>query len=194
MTMPDAAPRPPAPHPPGPRPPAPWRRATQGDVPDMIAIAAIVHTGFPEGACVLAERITLHPEGCFVLDAPAGVRPAATGPTDTGVTDKRVRGYLLSHPWRAGDAPKLNRRLGALPPAPDAYYIHDLALHPAAQGSGAAGAIVAHLLAVTAGWRLHALVAVNRSAPFWARHGFAVTPGLDLSSYGPDAHYMTRRA
>lgn len=145
------------------------------DLPGVDAVAAIVHPGFPEDAEVLAERLALHPAGCFALDGPAG-----------------LAGYLLSHPWRDGAAPKLNRRLGAIPADAATYYIHDLALQPAAQGTGAAGAIIRHLLSETAAFPRHALVAVNGSAPFWSRFGFRPAEGPDLASYGGEAVYMVR--
>lgn len=154
-----------------------WRPLRPADVPGMIDIAAIVHPGLPESAEVLAERIALFPEGCFGLDGSEG-----------------LAGYLLSHPWRRDDIPALNRRLGSLPERPDCYYIHDLALHPAVQRTGAAGAILGRVLA---GHAVTALVAVNGTAPFWSRHGFvrAERPGLaaKLDGYGPGACYMLRQ-
>jgi GNAT superfamily N-acetyltransferase len=148
---------------------------TPGDVPDMLALAAIVHPGFPEDAEVLAERLALYPAGCFALDGERG-----------------LAGYLLSHPWHEGAVPALNRRLGAVP-ADGIYYLHDLALHPATQGSGAAGRMVRRLFSVAAGFPAIALVAVNNSAPFWGHHGFveAAAPAK-LASYGDDARYMVR--
>ncbi len=145
------------------------------DLPGVDAVAAIVHPGFPEDGEVLAERLALHPAGCFALDGEAG-----------------IAGYLISHPWHDNAAPKLNSRLGAIPADAETYYIHDLALHPAAQGTGAAGAIIRRLMAETAAFPRHALVAVNGSAPFWSRFGFSPAEGPDLASYGGAAIYMVR--
>jgi hypothetical protein len=146
------------------------------DVPAMVALAALVHPGLPEDAEVFAERLALHPDGCFALDGPNG-----------------LAGYLLSHPWRLGAPPKLNRRLGALPAAADTYYLHDLALHPAVQRTGAARPILRAILARDE-FPTQSLVAVNGSAPFWHGHGFSAAPGPDLAEYGPDAVHMVRQA
>jgi GNAT superfamily N-acetyltransferase len=156
--------------------PPPWRRLRRSDLAGVLAVAAIVHPGYPESEAVLGERLDLYPAGCFGLDGAEG-----------------LCGYLLSHPWHAGRPPKLDTCLGGLPADADTYYVHDLALHPAAQGSGAATAILGHLFAVTATCPSLSLVAVNGSAAFWRRHGFAPAPGPDLASYGDDAVHMLRR-
>lgn len=152
------------------------------DLPGVMNVAAQVHPGFPEDEAVFAERLALFPAGCLSLaDADSG-----------------LAGYVVSHPWPLLQAPALNSRLSAIPPGADAYYIHDLALLPRAQGSGAASRVAALLEeeARKAGLRRMALIAVNRSAGFWQRHGFRLThdASLDrkLASYDDDARYMTR--
>jgi GNAT superfamily N-acetyltransferase len=147
------------------------------DLAAVEAIAAAVHPAFPEAAAVPAERLALCPEGCLVLAGLEG-----------------VVGYLVSHPWLAGLAPKLDSLLGALPAAPGCWYLHDLALLPAARGRGAAAAAVAQVMALACGAGLGgvALVAVGNSAGFWRRMGFEAAPGPALASYGPGAAYMVR--
>ena len=158
-----------------------WRAMTPMDLPAVLAIADAVHPDFPEDAAIFAERLALHPAGCRVLDR-----------------DGAILAYVLSHPWAAESCPPLNRLLGALPDPAGSYYIHDLALLPAARGSGAAPAIVAALAEHAAGLGLASmgLVAVNGSASFWRRQGFAEAevPALSskLASYGPDARFMLR--
>ena len=152
------------------------------DIGDVIAIAAIVHPGYPEDDDVLEERLALYPDGCFILEM-----------------DGAAVGYLLSHPWVYGDPPKLNARLNALPDAPTTYYLHDIALLPEAQGQSAATTIAARLTeyAREKGFANISLCAVNRSAPFWQRQGFSLAdvPGLDakLASYGEDVRFMEKR-
>lgn len=158
-----------------------WRPMRPGDVADVVAIAAVVHPGYPEDEAVLAERLALHPPGCFVLEGADG-----------------ARGYLLSHPWRAGTLPPLNTLLGALPAPATGYHLHDIALLPAAQGAGAAGTIVREVIAHARGTGVEemCLVAVNGSEGFWARHGFAAEDRAELAgalaSYGAGARYMVR--
>ena len=158
-----------------------WLPMAVADLAAVSRIAAAVHPGFPEDDAVLDERRTLWPDGCMVLMRPDG--PA---------------GYVLSHPWTFGSCPPLNALLGRLPAGADSFYIHDLALLPAARGTGAAGAAVDLLAAAArrAGLARMSLVAVNDSGGFWRRQGFEALdlPGLDakLASYGGDARLMAR--
>lgn len=159
-----------------------WRALSPSDLPALQSIADRVHPAFPEDRAVFAERLRLYPFGMRLLEA-AG----------------EALGYLVSHPWRAGAIPALNAQLHELPAAPDSYYLHDLALLPAARGKGAAGFIVERMVrdARSAGFPAMSLVAVNGSRPFWQRHGFDVAadgaPAGALDGYGPDARMMVRR-
>lgn len=158
---------------------AQWRAMAPADLAAVGQIATVVHPGFPEDDAIFAERLALHPAGCRLL-AVAG-EPA---------------GYVISHPWRTGSLPALNALLGSLPGDADTYYIHDLALLPTARGTGAAGAIVLDLKrhALSLGFTGLSLVAVNNSAAFWRRQGFAETASGavagKLASYGDDARLM----
>ncbi len=155
-----------------------WRDMRAADLPGVVAIAEQVHPGFPEAPAIPAERLALCPAGCLVLEGSAV-----------------VVGYVVSHPWLAGAAPKLDSLLGALPAAPGCWYWHDLALLPAARGRGAAAAAVARVLALAqrAGLGSVALVAVGQSGGFWRRMGFAPAEGPELASYGAGAAYMVRQ-
>jgi ribosomal protein S18 acetylase RimI-like enzyme len=156
-----------------------WRPMRDADIGAAHALSEIVHPGFPEDRAVFAERLALYPEGCFVLAGADG-----------------LFGYALSHPYVRDTAPALNTLLGALPARCDVYYFHDIAILPAARGRGAGEAIVSLLKAHAraAGLATICLVAVNASAPFWARHGFVVreVAGMreQLESYGDGAAYM----
>ncbi|WP_349290972.1 GNAT family N-acetyltransferase [Rhodoplanes serenus] len=164
-----------------------WRPMTATDLDAVLATAAVVHPDLPESAAVFAERLRLWPAGCFVLDA---------GGDMTSVP--AVIGYVVSHPWRSGAAPALDCLLGRLPDDAATHYLHDLALLPAARGSGAGGRIVTTLAAHAraTGFSTLSLVSVGDSAGFWTRQGFAPVddPALadKLASYGA-ARYMVRR-
>ncbi|CCD91606.1 conserved hypothetical protein [Bradyrhizobium sp. ORS 375] len=156
-----------------------WRAMTSSDLAAVDAIAARVHPDYPEDTSVFAERLRLHSEGCRILAAAA------------------VVGYVISHPWHLGPPPALNVLIGSIPEAASTYYIHDLALLPEARGSGAAVGIVTMLVAHARklGLPSVSLVAVNGSAPFWAKQGFAVVgepADHKLMSYGADARLMRR--
>ena len=109
-----------------------------------------------------------------------------------------VVGYAISHPWRFGAPPKLDRCLGALPADADLFYVHDVALLASQRGSGSGAMVVAHLvrLAMAADFPAMGLVAVHGSALFWQRCGFAVVADPDmraaLGGYGAAARFMLR--
>jgi GNAT superfamily N-acetyltransferase len=152
---------------------------TPDDFTTVKALADAIHLDHPEDMDVLVERQELYPRGAHVL-----------------VSDGCMIGYALTHPWALGEPPSLNSRLGALPPRPNTYYLHDLALSPAARGKGyavdAVGMLANH--ARENGFANLSLVAVNGSQNFWERLGFQIKafPGLErkLASYGSDAAFM----
>lgn len=156
-----------------------WRPMTPADVAAVSAIAGRVHAAYPEDDAVFLERQRLYPAGCALL-----------------VLDAVPAGYAITHPWRYAEPPPLNASLGALPERPTTYYIHDIALLPETQGSGAGSAIVAAVIAHArgAGAANVSLVAVNGSVPFWRRFGFEVAsePALaaKLLTYDADARFM----
>jgi hypothetical protein len=157
-----------------------WRAMTVADLLDMQTIADSVHLSYPERPAVFAERLRLHPQGCFVL-----------------MEAKSVVGYAVSHPWD-GAPPALDTFLQVLPLAPTTLYIHDIALLPSARGRNAVADIIDRIADQTRRQRLSslALVAVGGTAPVWhcvgfrARHDAAFA--AKLASYGEDATYMVR--
>src|SRR4051794_10781367 len=95
-----------------------WRPMSAADLAAVEQIAELIHQAYPESDAVVAERLTLFPEGCLVLgEAPIG--------------------YLVSHPGLVGRPPPLNCLLGGLPERPDCLYLHDIALLPQARGRNA---------------------------------------------------------
>ncbi len=159
-----------------------WRAMRRTDLPAVARVAAAVHPRYPESDAVFAERLRLYPAGNRVLSDGTGA----------------VQGYVVSHPWRQGAIPALDSLLGALPADADSYYIHDLALLPAARGRGAAQAGVAALAdhAARAGFVSMAIVAIAGTQGFWERQGFHLVdrPALTakLASYDSSARYMLR--
>ena len=146
---------------------------TRGDLRAVEAVGDLVHPNYPEAPAVLDEKRRLYPEGSFVLER-----------------DRSVQGYVVAHPWRLGQPPKLNTPLQCIPADADTLYVHDLAVLPLLRGTGAGSAIVAHL-ANRAGRMPLSLVAVSHSIPFWTKHGFAIAPAT-LTTYGPEARFMVR--
>lgn len=114
-------------------------------------------------------------------------------------------GYLLTAQLNA-DGPPPPISLGttdrpAVNLQANCLYLHDLAIQPRFQGGGISQALLG---AATEHMQTHpqmramALVAVQSSAPFWAKRGFRPLEDLPaslatkLASYGPDAVYMWR--
>lgn len=148
-----------------------WRPMIPADLPEVLALAGLLHPGYPESAAVFADRLALAPGFCRMLPG---------------------FGYAIAHPWAGTAPPPLDTVLGALPAAPDRLHLHDIALHPAARGRGQAAAVVASLLAgaAAAGLGRAGLLALPGKADYWARLGFRPTawpPGPALASYGPGA-------
>ncbi|MDC9822899.1 GNAT family N-acetyltransferase [Devosia sp. ZB163] len=159
-----------------------WRTMTAYDLPAVQGIADTVHVDFFEAPEVLAERLSLYHNGCYLLEV--GEKPA---------------GYVLSHPWTYGTLPPLNTLLKHLPAEPDTYYLHDLCLLPVARRVGAASRIVEALTkhARAEGYPTMTLVAVAGSIPFWQRQGFETVEiealYAKLLSYEDAASYMVKR-
>ena len=153
------------------------------DMADVERIGDAVHQAFPERTAVPAERLALFPDGCLIAGDATGA----------------VIGYAVTHPWHLDRPVPLDTLLGGLPANSDCLYIHDVALRPAARGTGLGRAVVTILAGVAErhGLRAMALTAVHGSVPFWTTCGFAVveSPALaaKLASYGPDARYMVAR-
>lgn len=159
----------------------PWRPMAPQDLPQVQALADTIHADHLEDPEVLAERQRVYPQGCLML-----------------IENGSAIGYALTHPWRLGEPPPLNRMLGEIPTQATTYYIHDVALLPEARGKGHAAQIVDRLAAHArgAGFGNLSLVAVNKSQAFWEKAGFRViaVSGLEakLASYGPEAVLMMR--
>lgn len=159
-----------------------WRSMRPDDLAATITLAARIHPDYPEDDDIFRERLTLAPEGCFVLANARG-----------------VHGYLISHPWAGHLSPRLNVLLGSLPAQPDSWYLHDLALDETVRGQGRAkeaialtnnAARAAHLPVIT-------LTATGLALTFWLRQGFtpkniSEAEKAVLASYDPEASFLSR--
>jgi len=154
------------------------RALRPADAKALLAIQALAYPpSHHESWAVLGRRLQLWPQGCWVAE-----------------DGDRLLGYVLSHPWRQDRAVPLHGVLEALPETPDAYHLHDLALHPDARGRGAAAQLVERVLqaAAAAGLGTLTLVAVQGSKPFWERMGFTRRDAALAADYGADAVAMRR--
>ncbi|MFN3607447.1 MAG: GNAT family N-acetyltransferase [Hyphomonas sp.] len=111
----------------------------------------------------------------------------------------RMVGYMISFPWKLGDAPVNNQKFPVELPEPDCFYIHDIAVLPDARGTGISRALLddAYTQAHALGFDAVSLVAVGQSGSFWDKAGFVpyalVGPGKlgrIVEIYGPGARLM----
>jgi GNAT superfamily N-acetyltransferase len=134
-----------------------WRQMHIGDAPGVADLANTIHLSYPEDPAVIHDRLSVYPEGCYLLD-------------DGG----DPRGYLVCHPWLLRALPALNSRLGSLPERPDCFYLHDLALDESVRGQGHALTAVEIVLgrARACGLSTILLMAVGNAHAFWEHVGF----------------------
>lgn len=153
-----------------------WRPMRPGDLDAVVAIADAVHGAFTEPRAVYADRLDLYPEGCRLFER-GGV----------------VAGFLVTHPWHRGPVPRIGALLGALPAPADIYYLHDVALLPAARGTGAGAEATAFVRrqARLAGCAEIRLVAVNGADSYWRAQGFDEAAPGEAGPYGPASYLMS---
>ncbi|MCL1141862.1 GNAT family N-acetyltransferase [Shewanella gaetbuli] len=162
------------------------RRVIESDWPSIMSIQAdCYHEITPESLEVMQSKWQVSPDTCWVYEHQG-----------------QVSGYILTHAWKKGDAPKLDSVLthqnnGASINA-TSHYIHDMAVSPQAQGLGIAKKLVQQLINFCQNHdgRGIGLVAIQGADDFWQRFGFDyhtdTSVGLTraLESYGNDACYM----
>ena len=152
------------------------RPLTADDIPAVLDVQRLCYrTELIESAGSYSRKIALFPDGCRAA-----------------VDRARLVGYVFAHPWMLGKEVPLDGSDYSLPATFECMYFHDLAVHPAHRRSGAAGLLVAELVAVASRSALNsfALVAVQESEAYWARWGFAARRRMQYGA-GVQATYMT---
>lgn len=153
------------------------------DLPGLLAVQqACYGAAFVEGAEVFARRLASPSHRSLVLERGG-----------------RVAAYLVAYASRLGHITPLHGDF-QLHAAPDTLYLHDMAVLPQCAGQGLSGALLAQALAQARaeGLRHTALVSVQDSQGYWARHGYAAHPvpaaaqRAHLASYGAGASYLVR--
>lgn len=172
-----------------PTPGADWliRPLTASDVPHLLHIQTLAYGAhFQESASVFSRRLGSAHQCSLGVE-----RPREPG----------LLAYAAAY-WSApGSITALDGDFVAPPHStPPVLYLHDISVLPSLAGQGVAHALISQLMqtARTRQVDAMALVAVQGSARFWQRYGFAAAPVADiqqraLASYGPGAVYMTTR-
>lgn len=159
-----------------------WRAMTPDDLATTTHLAMQVHADYPENHEIFIERLTLAPEGCYVLAGPKG-----------------VAGYMLSHPWRGTLTPALNTLLHRLPTPADRWYIHDLVVCASLRGQGFAQHAIALAEQTARARKLPCLtlVSTRHALGFWHKQRFTpetIPPAEHaiLATYDPEAQLLSR--
>jgi len=158
------------------------RRLERGDLPAALAIQSAAYPApLIEDEAAFASRLAL-PDACCL----AAVRNGA------------LVAYLLAHGWPSQAPPPVGAVLTP-PGLSEVLFIHDLAVSPAARGSGVGGRLMERAFAWAAerGFRSAELIAVEGAAPYWRSLGFAegAIPeelAAKVAAYGAQARWMTR--
>ncbi len=158
------------------------RPMQEADLAAVLAIQARCYAGdIPESAQAFLSKLQASPATCFV---------ATRG--------QQLAGYLLALPVTPPDLPALDARHYRVPEQPDCLYLHDLAVDPAARSQGTGQRLIGQFWTTARQLALPRtlLIAIQGSAPFWARHGFCPEPATSaalyqkLASYGAGAQLM----
>ncbi|QGZ38102.1 ribosomal protein S18 acetylase RimI-like enzyme [Pseudoduganella flava] len=160
------------------------RALAPGDLPHLLNIQlACYGPDFIESADVYARRLA-SAVNCSLVCERAGA----------------VCAYLAAYRSVHGKVTPLHGEFEPSERTPDTLYLHDMAVLPAYAGQGLAQALLERLWEQGRAWGLRhtALVSVQDTEGFWARHGYVPQSLLDeeerarLASYGAGAVYMAR--
>lgn len=165
------------------------RLMQEDDLPAVLAVQAQCYgNGLIETRQALASRLRLSPATCWVAALPEG----------------RLAAYLFTHAWPEATLPALDGVLARdWPPAtPLTWFVHDMAVAPAGQGTGLAARLyaTAEQSARALGLTSSRLIAVQSAATWWRRIGYAPLTAHEaaphahkLAAYGAEAILMERR-
>ena len=174
-----------------------WRQMTPNDIKGILHVTGLIHPSLPESDFVFLERMSLFPEGCFVL--------ASSSNDHDDDQSSNIHGYAISHPILMNSPPKLDTLLGSIPTEVDnsksQFYLHDVAILPEWRGKGFAKECISRLLGIAErrGHETTCLVSVYGTGAFWGQYGFVRPEKVDealekkVRGYGGDAVFLVRR-
>lgn len=157
------------------------RPLTPADVNQVLELQELAYAqNYLESAESFTVKIAAGPETCF-----------------GAWVEGQLVGYLVAVPL-ASDAPVDLNSTEIEPIAmgeAQVVYIHDLAVRPERRKTGLGDVLLVHLhdSATRYGLGAYSLVAVQKSAEYWAQRGFVAQEDLPAIGYGPEAVRMSRR-
>lgn len=159
----------------------------EADIDAVIGLQMACYSGeFHEPKSSFAAKLRAAPDSCWVAAGPEG-----------------LLAYLVCLPIEGDALPALHAPQWHKAHHPDWLYVHDLAIHPQARGTGLASAMLQLAAAAARSQKLATmgLIAVQGSVPFWRRHRFEpattpIAPGMvsKLASFGEGAVFMLRHS
>lgn len=158
------------------------RLLTTADLNAVLALqAACYGDGYLEPREAFAAKLAVAPRSAWLAER-----------------EGQALAYLFALPVDEASFPALHATACEVPCHPRWLYLHDMAVSPEARGAGLAPRLLAlaHGEARQQGLGELALIAVQGSVPYWARHGFQlVAPPTEalrrkVSSFGEDASFM----
>jgi GNAT superfamily N-acetyltransferase len=91
-----------------------------------------------------------------------------------GFIDGRMAGYCIGFNWQSGLPVPLHSDIREITHTENAYYIHDIAIHPEFEGKGLARTFMEQSIEIarSRGFKSIELTAVQSAATYWERFGY----------------------
>ncbi|MCT8987430.1 GNAT family N-acetyltransferase [Shewanella phaeophyticola] len=158
-----------------------------------MSIRPIIASDWPAIMAIQAQcYIELIPESLEVMQSKWQASPTTCLVVEQA---QHVVAYALVHPWAKGNAPSLDTEIAHN--ESNSWYLHDMAISPAAQGMGLGKQLLEHVInqATQLSKNGIGLVAVQGAKGYWQQQGFlpeAPSESLNtaLNTYPPDACYL----
>lgn len=160
------------------------RPMAQGDLAAVLSVQHQCYAAtFHEPVEAFASKWAASPDTCWVAEQQGA-----------------VCAYLVCLPIEQRGLPALHATNFKPCRQPDWLYLHDLAIGPAARGTGLAPQLIERALARARAMALPTagLIAVQDSSAFWRKFGFEIdtserlVSAEKLASFGADAVFMSR--
>lgn len=105
-----------------------------------------------------------------------------------GFKDGRMAGYCIGFNWQSGLAVPLHSDIREIQHLENAFYVHDIAIHPDFEGQGLAKTLMNTSIEIarTRGFKLLELTAVQTAATYWERFGYKPMAQAE-GGYGSEA-------